>query len=298
VLATGIRHTSVDRALRYVGFGTGALEPLQVDADMLVTGETLRAAIAKDPDAPTILVLQAGDLCTGVYDRFEELIPIAHEHGVWVHVDGAIGLWAAASPKLRHLMAGAELADSWVTDGHKSLNVPYDSGYAFVADSAAHTAAVGFAASYIPGASDVRDPRDWHIEMSRRARGFTTYAAIRQLGRSGIAEMVERYADLAADLVRKLGTLDGVEVLWSPIINQGLVRFPSPRPGATAADHNVWTDRVIAAVVASGEAFFGGIVWNGMKAMRVSVSNWQTTGADIDRVVSGVERVLVDMDDA
>ncbi len=192
VLATGMRHISVDRAIRQIGFGSDALVSLPVDDSLRVTGETLRAELEKTPDSPTIVVLQAGDLSTGVYDRFTELIEIAHAHNAWVHVDGAFGLWAAASPNYRHLMDGSELADSWVTDGHKWLNVPYDSGFAFVADAEAHRAAMSYSTSYLALTDLGRDPKDWHPEMSRRARGYTVYAAIRQLGRTGIAELVDQ----------------------------------------------------------------------------------------------------------
>jgi glutamate/tyrosine decarboxylase-like PLP-dependent enzyme len=295
ILANALRHISVDRAVRYLGFGADAIEPLPVDAQMQVTPETLESALGNDSDRPTIIVLQAGDLNTGQFDRFAELIPIAHRHNAWVHVDGAFGLWAAASPAYRHLMAGAELADSWVTDGHKWLNVPYDRGFAFVADTDAHRAAMGYSTSYLPGTEEtIRDPRNWDIEMSRRARGFTVYAAIRALGRNGIAEIVDSCCSCAADLVRKLGELDGCEVLWSPIINQGVVRFLSPVAGATDADHDARTTAVVAEIVRSGEAFFGLVDWNGAKAMRISVSSWQTTAEDVDRTVAAFRMVLAE----
>ena len=173
-------------------------------------------------------MLQAGDVNTGEFDDFAELVPLAKEHGAWVHIDGAFGLWAAASPKLRHLVRGVELADSWATDGHKWLNVPYDCGYAFVADTAAHRASMSQKAAYLTHVAEARDEMDWNPEFSRRGRGFATYAAIRQLGRSGVAELVERCCEHAHALVTRMGALPGAEMVWEPIINQGLVRFLDP----------------------------------------------------------------------
>jgi glutamate/tyrosine decarboxylase-like PLP-dependent enzyme len=201
-------------------------------------------------------------------------------------------LWAAASPLFRHLVKGVESADSWATDGHKWLNVPYDCGYAFVADPDAHRASVSYRAPYLTHAENARDQMDWTPEWSRRARGFATYAALRQLGRKGVAELVERCCGHAHALVMRIGSLPGAEMLWEPVINQGLVRFPDPRPGATIADHDRRTDQVIAAILATGEAFFGGTTWRGCRAMRVSVCNWQTSGQDVDRAVNAVAGVL------
>ncbi len=255
-------HGSIDRALRLLGIGSGALT---TEANW---------------SGPTILVLQAGDINTGEFDDFERLIPEAKARGAWVHIDGAFGLWAAASPRLRHLVKGFELADSWTTDGHKWLNTPFDCGYAFVADPEAHRAAMSHQASYLTHADDARDPLDWTPEFSRRARGFPTYAALRQLGRSGVAELVERCCDHAKAIVCGIGKLAGAEILAEPIINQGLLRFGDR------------TDEVIAAVNRSGEAFFSGTTWRGMRAMRVSVSNWRTSEEDVARTIAAVKKVL------
>jgi glutamate/tyrosine decarboxylase-like PLP-dependent enzyme len=184
-----------------------------------------------------------------------------------------------------------ELADSWATDGHKWLNVPYDSGYAFVADADAHRAAMSHREPYLIHAAEARDAFDWTPEWSRRGRGYTTYAALRQLGRAGVAELVERCSRHARTLVREIGALPGAEVLWEPVINQGLVRFPDPLSTAPE-DHDRSTERVIAEVVRSGEAFFGATTWRGRRAMRVSVSNWQTSEADVERAVRAVSGVL------
>jgi glutamate/tyrosine decarboxylase-like PLP-dependent enzyme len=236
--------------------------------------------------------MQAGDLNIGAYDDFEKLIPISRRYGAWVHVDGAFGLWANASPAYRHLLRGVENADSWATDGHKWLNVPYDCGYALVRDAAAQRAAMSYRATYLTHAEDARDQMDWNPEWSRRARGFATYAALRQLGRRGIADVVERCCRHARSLVLSIGRLPGAEVLWEPTINQGLVRFLDPRPGATGEDHDCRTDRVIAAIRATGEAFFGGTTWRARRAMRVSVCNWLTSEEDVKRAIEATATAL------
>ena len=292
ILSSTERHGSIDRAVRLLGLGAGSVVDLPVAADGRLTPEVLDAALAAQPDAPTIVLLQAGDLNIGAYDPFTELIPPAHARGAWVHIDGAFGLWVAASPTYRHLLAGVAAADSWATDGHKWLNVPYDCGYAFVADPAAHRAAMSHRASYLTHADDARDEMDWNPEWSRRARGIPTYAALRQLGRQGVTDLVDRCCRHAHAIVTGIGALPGAELVWAPQINQGLVCFLDPRPDASAADHDRRTDAVIAAIQATGEAFFGGTTWRGRRCMRVSVCNWQTDEAAVTRVIAAVERVL------
>lgn len=285
-------HGTVPRALRYLGLGTDVIEPLASDDQGCITAEALEGAFRRDPGTATILHLQAGDINTGVFEDFATLIPIAHRYGAWVHIDGAFGLWAAASPEHRHLLAGADGADSWATDGHKWLNVPFDCGYAFVAHPAAHRAAMSHHASYLTHAEQARDELEWTPEWSRRARGFATYAAIRQLGRRGVADLVAGCCDRARELTTGIGALEGAELLWKPIINQGLVRFPARDPAATAADHDRRTDDVIAAISVSGDAFFSGTTWRGMRCMRISVCSWMTTKHDVTRAVEAVRRVL------
>jgi glutamate/tyrosine decarboxylase-like PLP-dependent enzyme len=292
ILCSTQRHGTIDRAIRLLGFGRQHLVCLPSDSLGRLSVEALSDALAADPEASTIVALQAGDVNTGAFDDFETIVPLAHKYGAWVHVDGAFGLWAAASPKYVHLMKDAGLADSWVTDGHKWLNVPYDCGYAFVTDSEAHRASMSHRAAYLTHAADARDEMDWNPEFSRRARGFPTYAALRQLGRRGVAELVDRCCQHARSIVAGLGKLPGTEVLSEPIINQGLVRFLDPAPDAVEADHDRRTEQVIAAVNASGEAFFTPSTWQGKRTMRVSVSNWMTSEADVARVVRAFEHVL------
>ena len=292
VLANPDRHGSVDVALRILGFGLDALELLPLDARRRVTPEGLAAALAQR-DAPAIVILQAGELNLAAFDPFRALVPIARAAGAWTHVDGAFGLWAKVSPAHRQLADGIELADSWTTDGHKYLNVPYDSGLAFVRDADAHRAAMSLATSYLPpGGGVARDQLDWNPELSRRARGFTVYAALRELGRDGLADLVARTCRHARTLAEGIGALPGAELISTSSLNQALVRFPAPSAGATDAEHDRRTDAVIAAINASGEALFGGVTWNGRRAMRISVSNWRTTEADVARAIAAVRAVL------
>lgn len=292
ILTSSERHGSVERAVRMLGFGKRAVTALPCDTSGRLAPETLAQALESDMQQPTIIVLHAGDLNIGAFDRFAELIPIAHRFGAWVHVDGAFGLWAAASPTHRHLVRGIELADSWTSDGHKWLNTPFDCGYAFVADVDAHRGAFSHRTSYTQFVDDARDQIEWNPEWSRRGRGVPTYAALRQLGRDGIAALVERCCAHANALVTRIGSLPGAEVVWEPVINQGLVRFLSPASGATEQDHDRETDAVIARITASGEAFFGGTTWRGRRCMRVSVCNWQTAADDVDRAVAAARRAL------
>jgi glutamate/tyrosine decarboxylase-like PLP-dependent enzyme len=290
VLANRDRHTTVDRALRFIGIGLDSLEPLAVDDESRVRPETLAAALAGS-DQPTIVVLQAGELNLGAFDPFEDLAPIAHAAKAWVHVDGAFGLWAKASPKHRHLVRGLELCDSWTTDGHKYLNVPYDSGMAFVRDAEAHRAALTVSVSYLPP-PEVRDGLDWTPDFSRRARGFAVYAALRELGREGLADLVDRTCRHARAIVEGIGALPGAEKIAWGGLNQGLVRFRSPKLGASDADHDRRTDEVIAAINATGEALFGGVTWRGKRCMRVSLCNWRTNETDVARTIAAARAVL------
>jgi glutamate/tyrosine decarboxylase-like PLP-dependent enzyme len=288
----GERHGTIDRAVRLLGFGSQSLTKLAVDSAGALDPAAVENALRELNGQPAILLLQAGDVNTGSFDNFETLVPLARRYGAWTHVDGAFGLYAAASPRFEHLVRGIHLAHSWATDGHKWLNVPYDCGYAFVAESEAHRATMTYQASYLTQQDVARDPMDWNPEFSRRARGFATYAALRELGRLGVQELIERCCDSATELIAGLGELDGVTVVRTPIINQGLVSFPDP----SGAISNEWNDAVIAAIAAEGTAYFSGTTTvNDRRAMRVSVCNWQTSHEDVVKTVAAVERVLEKM---
>jgi glutamate/tyrosine decarboxylase-like PLP-dependent enzyme len=279
VVANGERHATVDAALRFLGLGTGALEPVATDSQGAIDVADLGRVLARAPVGPTIVCLQAGNVNSGAFDDFRSAIAVAHDHDAWVHIDGAFGLWAAASPSTRHLMDGADLADSWATDGHKWLNVPYDSGYVFCAHPGAHVAAMSYTAAYLTtkGEEGIRAPGDFVLESSRRARAFATWAALRQLGRAGVAELVERCCALARRFGERLAATEGVDVLNDIVLNQVLVHFGGDE-----------TDRVIAAVQRSGECWMGATSWHGVRAMRISVVNWRTTEADVDRSITAI----------
>ncbi len=229
-----------------------------------------------------IVCLQAGNVNTGACDDLTAAIEVAHRHGAWAHVDGAFGLWAAANPSTRHLLAGVEAADSWGTDGHKWLNVPYDSGYSFCADPAAHRAAMAYSAAYLTGHGEggTRAPSDYVLESSRRARGFATWAALRELGRTGVGDLVERCCRLARRFAGRMAAIEGVSVGNDVVLNQVLVRF---------GEDDGATDAVVAAAQRSGECWMGSTTWRGKRYMRVSVANWSTSEDDIDRTSAVVE---------
>jgi glutamate/tyrosine decarboxylase-like PLP-dependent enzyme len=285
VLAGQGRHGTIDRALRFLGVGTGAIVPVDADDQGRMRVAALRSALDQAA-GPAIVCAQAGNVNSGAVDPVGEICEVAHEHGAWVHVDGAFGLWAAASPRLRPLLAGVELADSWATDAHKWLNVPYDSGLVFCAHPEAHRAAMGIRAGYlIHGGADERDALDYNPEFSRRARGFAVYAALRALGRQGVAELVERCCGLAGRFAQRLAAADGVEVLNEVVLNQVLVRFL-----AADGDHDAHTRRVVERVQQDGTCWMSGTTWRGRAAMRISVSNWSTDEADVDRSVAAILR--------
>jgi glutamate/tyrosine decarboxylase-like PLP-dependent enzyme len=252
--------------------------------------DALSEAVARS-DGPMIVCAQAGNVNTGSFDPLDEIADIAQEAGAWLHVDGAFGLWAAVSPALRHLVAGADRADSWATDAHKWLNVPYDSGIALCAHPEAHRAAMSVRAGYLvqsdPGGP--RDQLDWNPEFSRRARGFAVYAAIRSLGRSGISELVERCCSHARRFGVELGAAPDIEVLNDVVLNQVLVRFLDP-----AGDHDARTRAVIQAVQDDGTCWLSGTTWHGVSAMRISVSSWATTSDDVERSIEAILRAARD----
>jgi aromatic-L-amino-acid decarboxylase len=290
ILATQQHHGSILRALRFLGLGTKSLIPLVTAEDGRLGVEALREALAAG-SGPTILVLDAADLNIGACDPFSDLIPVAHAAGAWVHVDAAFGLWARASHRHRHLVEGVNLADSWATDAHKWLNTPQDNGIAIVRDHAAHRAAMTLTAGYLVAGGDARDAIDWTPDWTRRARGYAVYAALRELGRDGLAAMIDGCCDHALALARGIGAIDGAELFAAPTMNQALIRFPDPH-GRSDTDHDRHTDAVIAAINAEGTAFFSGTLWQGHRAMRISVVNWRTSDADVRATIEAVHRVL------
>jgi glutamate/tyrosine decarboxylase-like PLP-dependent enzyme len=281
VFAGAKRHATVMRALRLIGLGTGSVVEVAADDQGRMQAGGLREAL-RTWDGPAIVCAQAGEVNTGAFDPLDEIADAAAEAGAWLHIDGAFGLWAAASPQLAHLVAGAERADSWAVDAHKWLNVPYDSGIMFCARPEAHRAAMTAVAEYLiqaePGAA--RDQVDWTPEFSRRARGFPVYAAIRSLGREGIAQLIERCCAHAQRFAEGLAGVPGVEVLNDVVLNQVLFRYES----------DARTAEVLAAVQAGGVAWMSGTTWDGRGAIRISVSNWSTTEEDIDRTLAEFAR--------
>jgi len=284
VVAGADVHVSLLNALRYVGLGRGRVERIPTDDEGRMDVAALASAL-RGRDEPTIVCAQAGEVNTGGFDAFERIVPIVRDHpNAWLHVDGAFGLWAAASPRLRHLVAGIDGADSWGTDAHKWLNVPYDAGIVFVRDGAAHRAAMGMSAAYLPPApGEERDPFDYVPEMSRRARGFPIYAAIRSLGTSGIAAMVERDCDIARRMARQLANHPGIRIINEVVLNQVLVAV-GDGPTTAAVVDRIQTDGVL---------WLGATTFHGTPAMRISVSGWNTTEADAD---SSVEAILAAVD--
>jgi glutamate/tyrosine decarboxylase-like PLP-dependent enzyme len=284
VIAGEERHATIDRALRLLGLGADAIEPVEADSNGAIDAASLARALDGGSSAPTIVCLQAGNVNSGACDDLAAACDAVEGSGAWVHVDGAFGLWAAASDSKKHLVRGLERADSWAVDGHKWLNVPYDTGFVFCADAEAHAASMSFTAAYLVGQGDgaARSPSDYGPESSRRARGFATWAALCELGQEGIAELVDRCCALARRFGEQLGSTDGVEIANDIVLNQVLVSFGSDER----------TDQMIAGVQRDGTCWMGGTTWGGRRLMRISVSNWSTTEADVDRSVAAICRVL------
>jgi glutamate/tyrosine decarboxylase-like PLP-dependent enzyme len=277
VIAGAERHASIDLALRYLGFGTPTIVAADDQGRLII--DSLRKAL-EHVDGPTIVCLQAGNLHSGAFDPMREAVAVAHEHGAWVHVDGAFGLWAAASPSLRPLLDGIELADSWATDAHKTLNVPYDCGVAIIARPGVARAALGAQTSYLIRDGEASDPYDTTPEMSRRARGVPVWAALRQLGRSGVVALVDGLAANARALASGLSALPGVEVLNDVVFTQVSLSFGSDER----------TRAVTAALIADGAVWMSGSRWQGRDILRISVSNWSTDAADVAFAVEAVRR--------
>ncbi len=279
VITSAESHATVYNALRLIGLGRDTPVRVAADEQGRMDPVALAAELARGT-GPAIVCAQAGNVNTGAFDPFAPIVAACREHGAWCHVDGAFGLWAAAAPGRAHLAAGVEDADSWALDAHKWLNVPYDSALAIVADPAPLQAAMRFTAPYLTEAPErERNSGDWGPEASRRARAFPLYAALRQLGRAGIAELVERHCALAARMADRLAAEPGVAILNDVVLNQVLVRF---------GDDDAATNAVIARVQADGVCWLGGTRRHERDAMRISVSGWQTTAADADRSAAAI----------
>jgi glutamate/tyrosine decarboxylase-like PLP-dependent enzyme len=278
-------HVSAIGALRYLGFGSRQIVRVAADAQGRMRADALAAAL-RAVDGPAIVCAQAGNVNTGAFDPFDAIVDEAARRRAWVHVDGAFGLWAAASAPLSHLVRGVERADSWATDAHKWLNVPYDSGLVFTAHPEAHRAAMSQTAAYlVRSAEEPREPMDWVPESSRRARGFTIYAALRSLGTRGVADLVERCCRLARRFADRLREEPSIRILNDVVLNQVLVRVEPASGHADAA-----TRDALRRVQGERVCWLGGTRWHGMEAMRISVSNWSTTEADIDRSAESIVR--------
>ena len=287
VIAGEEAHATLLVALRMLGLGTGNVISVPVDGQGRMVPEKAEEAL-KTASGPVILCLQAGNVNTGSFDPCAEIIPAAREKGAWVHVDGAFGLWGRVLPSLDHHTRGIELADSWATDAHKWLNVPYDSGIAIVRNGAAHRASMALNAPYyIAGEGEVRDPSQWVPESSRRARAFPLYCGLKSLGRKGVLEMVEQNCRQARLMASLLSDDPMVTILNDVVLNQVLVRFSCP-----GSDSDAFTRMVTAAVQEEGTCWAGGSVWKGMAAMRISVSNWATSDDDITRSADAIRSVL------
>ncbi|MGZ9935741.1 pyridoxal phosphate-dependent decarboxylase family protein [Streptomyces sp. NC-S4] len=277
VVAGRDRHMSIDLALRYLGLGRPEL--VGADGEGRIDPGALRRALAAGRPGPTIVVLQAGDIHSGAFDPFTETVRIAREADAWVHVDGAFGLWAAASPAHAHLTDGCAGADSWATDAHKTLNVPYDCGLAIVRDPSALRSAMGERGDYLIQ-HEHGDPVDKVPELSRRGRAFTVWAALRSLGRQGVADLVDRLCRHAGAFAAGLVAMEGATVLNDVVFTQVCAAFGD----------DARTDRVLTRLLDEGAAWISGSTWHGRRVMRISVSNWSTTDEDVARTLDAIRR--------
>lgn len=277
-------HSTVFSALKYLGFGYRRVVSVPVTREGVMQTASFARAIEK-LDGPIIAIAQVGHINSGAFDPVSEIADIAHAKGAWLHVDGAFGLWGRAAPDIAPHLNGVEKADSWGVDGHKWLQTPYDSGYAIVRHADAHRRAMLIAASYLPAQEGTRHPADYVPELSRRARGFGTWAMIKALGREGIAAMVTRMCAQARRMAERLAQEPGVEIMNEVVLNQVAVRFGADLDGATA---DALTDRAIARIQRDGACFVGGANWRGRQIVRISVCGASTTDADIDRSADAI----------
>lgn len=273
------RHATIDRAVRFLGLGERHMEAVPVGPDGAMNSQALGSRL-KGAKGPIIVCAQAGNVNTGAFDDLTAVSESARGAGAWVHVDGAFGLWAAANPATRHLVTGIEMADSWACDGHKWLNVPYDSGYAFCAHPEVHATALAYTASYLTGqvAGRVFGGGDFVPESSRRARGFATWAALKSMGRRGIADLIERCCSHARYFAKELAAIDGIDVVNDVVLNQVLVRVGDAKT----------TEHVERWIHQDGTSWLGSTTWRGERLLRISVSNWMTTENDVDLTVAAI----------
>lgn len=277
-------HSTVFSALKYLGLGAKRVISVASDREGRMRADAFAAAM-KPLSGPIIVIAQAGHINSGAFDPFGEIAPLVREKGAWLHVDGAFGLWARTAPDVGPVARGVELADSWGVDGHKWLQTPHDCGYAIVRDAAAHHRAMQIAASYLPAKEGARHPADYVPELSRRARGFATWAMIRSLGRTGIAAMVSRHCALARRFAQKLAEEPDIEILNEVVLNQVAVRLGR---GLDDAVSDALTQRTIERVQRDGECFIGGAEWHGRQIVRISVISAGTTEADVDRSADAI----------
>jgi glutamate/tyrosine decarboxylase-like PLP-dependent enzyme len=279
VLVGAERHDTVDLALRYLGLGTP--EEVPADGEGRIRADLLEAALADGDGSPTVVVLQAGNVHSGAFDPFTEAVTAAHRHGAWVHVDGAFGLWAAASPHHRHLLEGHDAADSWATDAHKTLNVPYDCGLAIVRDRVALKAAMGMHGDYLIH-DEAGEPFDKVPEVSRRGRAFPVWAVLKALGRDGVADLVDRLCRHATAFADGLAELPEAQICNDVVFTQVCASFGDDRR----------TRAVVDAMLADGTAWMTGSVWHGRAVLRISVSNWSTTDDDVRRSLDALAKAV------
>jgi glutamate/tyrosine decarboxylase-like PLP-dependent enzyme len=285
VLVGAERHVSIDLALRHLGIGTDQLTHVEVDAQGAMRPDALAAHLRRLPDRPVVVCAQSGNVNTGAFDPLADICGHARQAGAWTHVDGAFGLWAAASPSMAHRVAGLELADSWAVDAHKWLNVPYDNAMVFIRDPEDHRGATGKNAPYmVSGGTEARENYHFVPETSRRARGFTVYAALRSLGASGIAELIDRNCAQARRFAAALGAEPHIDILNDVVLNQVLVRFRDP----DGQDHDARTRQVVARIHADATTWAGLTRWRGLTALRISVSGWKTTDDDVQRTIRAI----------
>ncbi len=283
IVAGAEAHVTIYGALRYLGFGTRGVQRVEADEQGRMRPEKLKE-LMQHLNGPTIICAQAGNVNSGAVDPMREIAGIAHKHDAWLHVDGAFGLWGRASAQHRTLLDGVELADSWATDAHKWLNVPYDCGIVIVRDAAAHRASMTTTAEYLEQTDGKeRDEFDWAPEFSRRGRGFTVYAALRHLGRNGIEALIDRNCAQARQFAEILGRDPRVKILNDVVLNQVLVRF---------GDDDATTRTVISNVQKEGTCWLAGTTWHGVAAMRISVSNWSTSSEDVERSAAAILRCI------